>query len=73
MKVKRQIRIPKIVNAIARRDGCSKNEALANIRPDLDIGKGMILEGNCEEAMDFLGCELGLEPDIIEEFIFQFI
>lgn len=68
-----KIKCGKICTAIAKREKCTNAEALELIRDDLNEAMDLIEEGNFQMTEDLLISALRIEPDLIEDFMFQFI
>ena len=55
---------------IAKRDNISYNEALICVRDAAADMEHAFYNGSLDEAEDILRCDLGLEPDYLDLFIF---
>ena len=55
---------------IAKRDNISYNEALSCVRDAAADMEHAFYNGSLDEAEDILRCDLGLEPDYLDLFIF---
>ena len=62
--------IEELAKMIARRDDISYEEALEAVRDCAAMMEEAFMRGSLIDAEDILRCELGLEPDYLDLFIF---
>jgi hypothetical protein len=61
--------LEELATMLAKRDGISYEEELAMIRDVAAEMEQAFYDGSLDEAEDILRCELGLEPDYLDLFI----
>ena len=62
--------LEELATMIAKRDNISYNEALTCVRDAAADMEHAFYNGSLDEAEDILRCDLGLEPDYLDLFIF---
>ena len=62
--------LKELAQMIAKRDGISLNEARIIVDEAANDMQRAFYSGSLDEAEDILRCDLGLEPDYLDLFIF---
>lgn len=64
------LKMDRVVNILMRRDGYTKEEAIAIVDDCREEMQEAIAHGDYDLAEEIIECDLGLEPDYIMDILF---